>query len=290
MNFIKMHGIGNDYIYVDEFVEPISSPEIRARILSDRNFAIGADGLILLKPSRIADVCMEMYNADGSYGLMCGNGARCIAKLAYDRGYVKDKKFTVESGGMIKKAEIISLDEYGKAKMIKINMGEPELFSDIDENINICGKAYKFVGVDIGNPHAVYECLSIDEVNNLELNKIGPYFENHERFKDRVNSEFIYIEDENNIHMRVWERGSGETMACGTGAVAVAFASFIRHKELFVATEGVRKTCVHLRGGDLHISYDENNNECFMTGEASYSFFGETSAELEDKINDIIKG
>jgi len=264
MKFIKMQAAGNDYVYVDCFKEKIENPGEIAIKVSDRHFGVGSDGLILICPSDIADVKMDMYNADGSRGLMCGNGSRCVAKYAYDHGYVKSKNFTMETGAGIKYIEIEEKD--GVADYINVNMGKAFITSEFPEKISINGEEKEFIGVDVGNPHAVYYVDSLDELKIMNLEAVGEYYERHKRFPDKVNSEFIYVEDEKNIHMRVWERGSGETLACGTGACAAAFATM---------KKGLCKNLVrvHLLGGDLDISLV--NDEIYMRGRAEYVFFGE---------------
>jgi len=264
MKFVKMQGAGNDYVYVDCFKEKVENPSEVAIKVSDRHFGIGSDGLILICPSDIADVKMDMYNADGSRGLMCGNGSRCVAKYVYDHGYVKSEKFTMETGAGIKYIEVEPKD--GVAEYINVNMGKATITSDFPEKILINGEDKEFIGVDIGNPHAVYYVNSLEELKEMNLENVGEYYEKHERFPQKVNSEFIYIEDRKNIHMRVWERGSGETLACGTGACASAFATMKRG----LCENTVR---VHLLGGDLDISLV--GDEIYMRGKAEYVFTGE---------------
>ena len=209
MKFTKMQGIGNDYVYVDCFKEQVKEPGKVSRFISDRHFGIGADGLILICPSGKADCRMEMYNADGSQGSMCGNGVRCVGKYAYDHGLVPaDRRtMTVETLGGIKTLELDVRD--GKAVLITVDMGEGTLTSGLPEDIQVDGKDYRFVGIDVGNPHAVYY---MDGIDGLDLERIGPAFEYHQRFSpDRVNTEFIEVVDRTHLNMRVWERGSGET-------------------------------------------------------------------------------
>lgn len=264
IRFVKMQGAGNDYVYVDCFKERVKDPSEFAIKVSDRHFGIGSDGLILICPSAIADVKMDMYNADGSRGLMCGNGARCVAKYAYDHGYVKSERFTMETGAGIRHIEVEP--KGGVAEYIKVNMGKACITSEFPEKIFINGMEKEFIGVDVGNPHAVYYLNSLEELQRMDLDKVGEYYERHERFPDKVNSEFVYVEDRRNIHMRVWERGSGETLACGTGACACAFATM---------KKGLCDTSVkvHLLGGDLDISLV--NDEIHMRGKAEYVFTGE---------------
>ena len=264
MKFVKMQGAGNDYVYVDCFKEKVKNPSEIAIKVSDRHFGVGSDGLILICPSDIADVKMDMYNADGSRGLMCGNGSRCVAKYTYDHGYVKSEKFTMETGAGIKYIQVEPKD--GKAEYINVNMGKAVITSEFPEKILINGEEKEFIGVDIGNPHAVYYVDSLEKLHNMDLNRVGEYYEKHERFPQKVNSEFIYIKDRKNIYMRVWERGSGETLACGTGACASAFATMKKG----ACDTSVR---VHLLGGDLDISLE--NDEIYMRGKAEYVFTGE---------------
>ena len=265
MKFTKMQGIGNDYVYVDCFKEQVKEPGKVARFISDRHFGIGADGLILICPSGKADCRMEMYNADGSQGTMCGNGVRCVGKYAYDHGLVPaDRRtMTVETLGGIKTLELEVKD--GKAVSITVDMGEGNLTSDLPEDIQVDGKDYRFVGIDVGNPHAVYY---MDGIDRLDLEKIGPAFEYHERFApDRVNTEFIEVVDRKHLNMRVWERGSGETWACGTGATASVLASILMG---YVDDEAE----VSLRGGKLMIRLDRATGRLFMTGPAVEVFNG----------------
>ena len=266
MKFTKMHGLGNDYVYVNCFEEKIDNPPAVARFVSDRHFGIGSDGLIMINPSKTADFEMEMYNADGSQGIMCGNGVRCVGKYVYDHGIVdKDRRtITVETLGGIKTLDIQVED--GKAVMLTVDMGEAELTSKLPEKIVIDGTEQEFTGISVGNPHAVY---FTEGINDLDLEKIGPSYENHPRFQPaRVNSEFIEVKSRDHIRMRVWERGSGETWACGTGTCATVMACILNKK-----TDN--KVLVHLRGGDLTIEYIPETNHVFMTGPATEVFSGE---------------
>ena len=279
MKFTKMKGIGNDYVYVNCFQETVKNPSQTAKRISDRHFGVGADGMILIKPSVIADCEMEMYNADGSKGAMCGNGIRCVAKYVYDYGIVRKTKLQIATGAGIKTLELEVED--GKAKKITVDMGEPILEASkipvlseksqiIAEPVKIDGKEYHITAVSMGNPHAV---VFLDDIKNLDLEKIGPKFEHYKDFPDRMNTEFCRIADAHTIEMRVWERGSGETLACGTGACAVAVASVLNGY-----TQGDVK--IHLLGGDLDITWDRTTNHVFMTGPAQVVFEGEI--ELED--------
>ncbi|MCQ4774124.1 diaminopimelate epimerase [Lacrimispora saccharolytica] len=274
MKFTKMHGIGNDYVYVNCFKETVEHPSEMAIKVSDRHFGIGSDGLILIKPSEVADGKMEMYNADGSQGAMCGNGIRCVAKYMYDYGITDKTSISVETKSGIKYLDLTIKD--GKVDTVKVNMGTPilkavdipvrsEKEQVIDEPVMVDGKEWKITCVSMGNPHAI---TYIDDVKNLEIEKIGPKFENHEIFPDRVNTEFVRVIDRNTLEMRVWERGSGETLACGTGACAVAVSSILNG-----LTE--EEVTVKLLGGDLKIFWDRTENKVYMTGSATTVFDGE---------------
>ena len=273
MKFTKMHGLGNDYVYVNCFEEKIDNPPAVARFVSDRHFGIGSDGLIMINPSKTADFEMEMYNADGSRGEMCGNGIRCVAKYVYDYGLTDKTQISVETLGGIKYLDLTVED--GKVSLVKVDMGKPELEADlipiisereqvIDEPIEVDGKEYHMTGVSMGNPHAV---IYVDDVKGLDLEKIGPKFENHERFPKRINTEFVHCIDRQTVEMRVWERGSGETLACGTGACAVAVYSILNN---LTDTQVTLK----LLGGDLQIEWDREKDRVFMTGPATVVFDG----------------
>ena len=273
MKFTKMHGLGNDYVYVNCFEEKIDNPPAVARFVSDRHFGIGSDGLIMINPSKTADFEMEMYNADGSRGEMCGNGIRCVAKYVYDYGLTDKTQISVETLGGIKYLDLTVED--GKVSLVKVDMGKPELEADlipiisereqvIDEPIEVDGKEYHMTGVSMGNPHAV---IYVDDVKGLDLEKIGPKFENHERFPKRINTEFVHCIDRQTVEMRVWEHGSGETLACGTGACAVAVSSILNNLTDTQVT-------VKLLGGDLQIEWDREKDRVFMTGPATVVFDG----------------
>ena len=268
-----MHGLGNDYVYVNRFEEKIDNPPAVARFVSDRHFGIGSDGLIMINPSKTADFEMEMYNADGSRGEMCGNGIRCVAKYVYDYGLTDKTQISVETLGGIKYLDLTVED--GKVSLVKVDMGKPELEADlipiisereqvIDEPIEVDGKEYHMTGVSMGNPHTV---IYVDDVKGLDLEKIGPKFENHERFPKRINTEFVHCIDRQTVEMRVWERGSGETLACGTGACAVAVSSILNNLTDTQVT-------VKLLGGDLQIEWDREKDRVFMTGPATVVFDG----------------
>ncbi|MCI1964745.1 MAG: diaminopimelate epimerase [Oscillospiraceae bacterium] len=273
MKFTKMHGIGNDYIYIDCFHETVQNPSELAVKLSDRHFGIGGDGIILIKPSEAADCQMDMYNADGSRGKMCGNGIRCVGKYVYERGIVQKEALTVETLSGIKK---LQLDiHHGQVAAVEVNMGQPirkaeeipALFSKeyvLNEPLTIENRVYKITCVSMGNPHCI---VFVDDVDSIKLEEIGPLFEHHPMFPDRVNTEFIQVMKKDELKMRVWERGSGETLACGTGACAAACAAAWNQ----VAARTVK---MHLKGGDLSIRWDEKSNEIFMKGPAEFVFDG----------------
>ena len=274
MKFTKMQGLGNDYVYVNCFKETIENPPEMAKKVSNRNFGIGSDGLIMINPSDVADFEMEMYNADGSRSEMCGNGIRCVGKYVYDYGLTEKEHISVETLAGIKYLDLTVED--GKVKLVKVDMGSPELVPEnipivadgnrvIDEPINVNGTEYRMTGVSMGNPHAV---VYVEDVKGLDIETIGPAFENHERFPNRVNTEFVKVLDRNTVEMRVWERGTGETMACGTGACAVAVACILNG-----FTED--KVTVKLLGGDLQIEWDKEADKIYMTGPAEVSFDGE---------------
>ena len=278
MKFTKMQGLGNDYVYVNCFKEKIADPSALAVKISDRHFGVGSDGLIMINPSDKADFEMEMYNADGSRGEMCGNGIRCVAKYVYDYGLTDQTSISVETLGGIKYLDLTV--EHGKVSLVKVDMGTPILEPSripvaasgtrvVDEPLEVEGKVYHMTCVSMGNPHAV---IFMDDVAGLDLEKIGPSFENHERFPNRVNTEFVKVLDQNTVEMRVWERGSGETLACGTGACAVAVASILNGY-----TED--QVTVRLLGGDLEIFWDRAEDKVYMTGPAKVVFDGEICLE-----------
>ncbi len=276
MKFSKMHGIGNDYIYVNCFEEQVAHPEELAIRISDRRKGIGSDGLILILPSDKADCRMRIFNADGSEAMMCGNGIRCVGKYAYDHGIVTKPELSVETNSGIK--YITLQTENGKAIGATVNMGKAILKpADIPMNaegenfisqpITVQGKTYLATGVSMGNPHCV---VFLDEnINDLNLEKIGSDFEHHALFPARVNTEFVNVLDDHTLKMRVWERGSGETMACGTGACAVAVASVLN--QYCKQNEIIN---IKLLGGDLQIVY-QTDGTVMMTGSATHVFDGE---------------
>lgn len=285
VDFVKMEGCGNDYVYIDcvkeEFKYPYKSD--LAVCISDRHFGVGSDGLIFVNKSEIADFEMEMYNSDGSRSEMCGNGIRCVAKLVYDKGYTDKKHFTIESMGAIKKIFIEEEEDY-KANLITVDMGEPILTpSLIPVSLDADAKIAKQVPISIdllsakatcvsmGNPHAVIftdtMTRSWEDLKALPIERLGPSFENHKMFPKRVNTEFVKVLDKENVEMRVWERGAGETLACGTGCCATVVACVLNER-----TE--RRVTVHLLGGDLKIYWSEEDNHVYMTGPAKTVFTG----------------
>lgn len=274
MKFTKMHGIGNDYVYVNCFQEQVADPGRTAVFVSDRHFGIGSDGLILIKPSKTADFMMDMYNADGSQGAMCGNGIRCVAKYVYDYGLTDQTDISIETKSGIKYLHLTI--EQGKVAFVKVDMGAPILEPAeipvisqkdrvVDEPVTVDGKTYYMTAVSMGNPHTV---VYMEDVQGMKIEEIGPGFENHPCFPDRVNTEFVRIIDRHTVEMRVWERGSGETLACGTGACAVAVASILNGY-----TED--EVTVKLLGGDLKIEWDRKADRVYMTGPATVVFDGE---------------
>ena len=275
MKFTKMQGIGNDYVYVNCLQETIENPSELAKKISDRHYGVGSDGLIMINPSDKADFEMEMYNADGSRGEMCGNGIRCVAKYVYDYGLTDKTSISVEKLAGIKYLDLTVED--GKVVLVKVDMGKPMLRPEevpvvsekeevIDEPITVDGQEYRMTCVSMGNPHAV---VFIDQdVKEFPLETVGVKFENHERFPKRVNTEFVNVLDRHTAQMRVWERGSGETLACGTGACAVAVACALNG-----LTED--EVTVKLLGGDLQIKWDREKNTVYMTGPAEVVFDGE---------------
>jgi diaminopimelate epimerase len=278
MKFTKMHGCGNDYVYVNLFEETIADPAALAIAVSDRHFGIGSDGLITIGPSETADFRMRIYNADGSEAEMCGNGIRCVAKYVYDHNMTGKEEITVESGAGIKRLTLTVKD--GKVALVRVDMDEPILKPDlipvasdkervVAEPILVDGTEWKMTCVSMGNPHAV---VFVEDVANFPVETVGPLFENHERFPKRTNTEFVTVHSRTEASMRVWERGSGETWACGTGTCATVMACILNGY-----TEN--RVLVHLRGGDLTIEYDEKTNHIYMTGPATEVFHGEWREE-----------
>lgn len=289
MKFTKMHGCGNDYVYINGFEEKVENKSEVAIKVSDRHFGIGGDGAIFINPSDKADFEMEMYNADGTRAEMCGNGIRCVAKYVYDKGLTNKTSLSIESFGKIKYIDLTIED--GKVSMVKVNMGNPELraaqipvnpalLADavedvtkdadseemvINRTITVDGTEYHMTAVSMGNPHAV---MFVDDVADFPLEKIGPAFEHHPCFPKRVNAEFVKIIDRKNVEMRVWERGTGETLACGTGCCATVVACILNGLTDLEVT-------VKLLGGSLTIQWDREANLVYMTGPATTVFEGE---------------
>ncbi len=274
MKFTKMEGLGNDYVYINCFQEKVEKPEELAVRYSDRHFGIGSDGVILIKPSEVADFCMDMYNADGSRSEMCGNGIRCVGKYVYDYGLTDKTEISVETLAGIKYLKLILKD--GKVDLVTVDMGAPELQAEkipvalrldevIDQPIQVGSTVYQMTCVSMGNPHAV---VFVDAVEKFPLETVGPLFEHHVMFPNRVNAEFIEVLNRKEVNMRVWERGTGETLACGTGACASTVACILNHK-----TED--EITLHLLGGDLKVAWDREKNKIYMTGPARVVFDGE---------------
>lgn len=276
LKFTKMHGIGNDYVYVNCFKETVSDPEKLSIFVSDRHFGVGSDGLVLIMPSDKADFRMRMFNADGSEGMMCGNATRCIGKYVYDNGMTDKTDITLETKSGIKRLKLFVKD--GKVETVLVDMGKAiikpadipvrsELDTFISQKIAVNGKEETVTCVSMGNPHCVL--FTDTPVDTIELEKIGPYFENHELFPERINTEFANVLDDHTVKMRVWERGSGETWACGTGACAAAVAACLNG----YCKQGEEIT-LKLRGGDLTITYNEDGT-VLMRGPAAKVFDGE---------------
>ena len=276
IQFTKMHGCGNDYVYINGFTQLIPQKKKAdfVRFVSDRHFGIGSDGVIFINPSKEADFEMEMFNADGSRSEMCGNGIRCVAKYVHDKGLTDQTRFSIISGGKIKYMDLTV--ENGVTTLVKVDMGEPILQADlvpvkstneqvVDEEIQVLDQTYHMTCVSMGNPHAV---VFWDDVKNMDIEAIGPYFENHERFPRRTNTEFVEVTDRAHVSMRVWERGTGETLACGTGCCATAVACVLNGR-----TD--RHVTVRVLGGEVIIDWDEKTGHVFMTGPAEFVFDGE---------------
>ncbi len=274
MRFTKMHGIGNDYVYVNCLEETVSDPSAVARFVSDRHFGVGSDGLILICPSDKADFEMKMYNADGSRAAMCGNGIRCVGKYVHDRGLTEKETITIDTLAGVKVLNLTVED--GETTSIRVDMGEPILTPAeipvtgdgerfVEVPVDVEGLKVSITAVSMGNPHAV---IFTEQVKDLDLKQIGPLFENHPLFPERTNTEFVEVLDPSTLNMRVWERGAGETLACGTGACATVVAGVLCGK-------CDREATVKLLGGDLSIQWDETSGHVFMTGPATFVFDGE---------------
>jgi len=274
MKFTKMQGAGNDYVYVDCFSESVADPRQTAIKVSNRNFGIGSDGLILIMPSEVADVRMRMFNSDGSESEMCGNGVRCVAKYAYDHGLVKRSEISVETGAGVLSLQLFPGDD-GAIEKVRVNMGLPRLARSeipmngtavatvVAEELTVLDKVFKITCLSMGNPHCV---IYVDDVENFPVSTYGPLIENHQMFPRRTNVEFIQIISRSEVRQRTWERGAGETLACGTGASAVCVAGVLNN---------VTERCIlnHLAGGDLELEWSEEG-AVFMTGPAVEVFSG----------------
>ena len=284
MRFTKMHGIGNDYVYVNGFDQTVQDPVLAARKMSDRHFGIGADGLILILPSEKADVRMRMFNADGSEAEMCGNGVRCVAKYAYDHGLSRNNPMRIETGRGVLTLALDVVD--GKVRRATVDMGEPILpleaipvraellvptSSDhvwrFEARSNAGREAFDATFVSMGNPHAV---IFVDDVRAVDLPRLGPLVENHPAFPHRINAHWVSIQSPAEAIMRTWERGSGATLACGTGACAVCVAGVLTGR-----TD--RRLLAHLPGGDLQLEWRQTDNHVYMTGPAIETFSGQWS-------------
>lgn len=276
MKFTKMHGAGNDYVYVNCFEERVENPAEVAIKVSNRNFGIGSDGLILIMPSDKADVRMRMFNSDGSEAEMCGNGIRCVAKYAYDHGIVSNKEITAETGAGILTLQLFTAAD-NKVDRVRVNMGRPRITKaeipmlgepadtqTVNQPLNILHTQFHITTVSMGNPHCV---IFVDDVENFQVEKYGPLIENHDIFPKRTNVEFVHIISKNEVRQRTWERGAGETLACGTGASAVCVAGVLNG-----LTDN--KIINHLTGGDLELEWAEDGN-LYMTGPAAEVFSGE---------------
>ena len=279
LSFVKMHGCGNDYLYFDCFHQTVESPETLSVALSDRHFGVGGDGIILVCPSEVADAKMRIFNADGSEGLMCGNGIRCVGKFLYDNHFTDKTTVTIETLSGIKTLNMTV--ENGKVTRAVVDMGKAILNSEeipvsfgiekvVDVPLVVAGKTYRVTCVSMGNPHCI---TFMDEIDSLNLEAIGPFFEHHLLFPQRINTEFIRVMDDHTLQMRVWERGSGETFACGTGACAAVVAAV----ENGYCKKGEAVT-VQLKGGALSIRYTDE--AVYMEGPAAEAFRGTVDTDL----------
>jgi diaminopimelate epimerase len=280
MRFTKMHGLGNDYIYVNGFDEQVDDPAAVARAVSDRHFGIGADGLILILPSDKADCRMRMFNADGSEAQMCGNGIRCVAKYVYDHDIARRTALNVETLAGVLNLDLFVAD--GVVDRVRVKMGEPRLQRAqipmqgasgevINEPLPVNGATFDVTAVSMGNPHCV---VFVEDVASFDVAGWGPHFEHHAAFPEGVNTEFIQVRDRESFSMRVWERGSGETLACGTGASAAAVACHLTGR-----TD--RRVTAHLLGGPLELEWQASDNQVLMTGPAVEVFSGEWQQQEE---------
>ncbi|MBO5281706.1 MAG: diaminopimelate epimerase [Lachnospiraceae bacterium] len=277
MRFTKMHGCGNDYVYINGAAEQIPQEEKPrlVRFLSDRHTGVGGDGAIFINPSHEADFEMEMYNADGTRAEMCGNGIRCVAKYVYDKGLTDKRQLTISSAGKIKYLDL-TVDGENKVSLVKVNMGAPILLPAqipvalpgervVNAPLNVDGQVYPITCVSMGNPHAV---VFVEHVGDMDLEKIGPLFEHHQVFPNRTNTEFVEVVDRQHVKMRVWERGTGETLACGTGCCATAVACVLNDLTDPSVT-------VSVLGGEIQVTWDREQDLVYMTGPATTVFEGE---------------
>ncbi|PNU21757.1 diaminopimelate epimerase [Geothermobacter hydrogeniphilus] len=275
MKFTKMHGAGNDYVYVNGFEEQLADPEGLARRVSDRHFGIGSDGLILILPSERADLRMRIFNADGSEAQMCGNGVRCVAKYAWDHGLVRRRELTVETGAGILTLQLFpGADE--RIERVRVNMGSPRLTRAelpmtgaadrraVDVELAVNGEVFRATCVSMGNPHCV---IYVDDVERFPVADVGPLIEHHPWFPERINVHFVQVLSATEVRQRTWERGAGETLACGTGASAVCVAGVLTGR-------GDRSLLVHLPGGELRLEWAADG-DVYMTGPATEVFSGE---------------
>lgn len=277
MKFTKMQGCGNDYVYINCFEQTIQNPTELAKKMSNRNFGVGSDGLILVMPSQVADCKMRMFNSDGSESEMCGNGIRCVGKFVHDKNIVKKDIITVETLAGIKTLQFFK-DENNMVLDVKVNMGEPIFKADLipviseekdlvkNLTLTALDKTFTFTCLSMGNPHAV---TFVDDVDNFDVDKYGSILEKHPAFPKKANIEFVQVINKNHLKMRVFERGSGETFACGTGTCATVVASFLNNKS------DRTNVNVDLLGGTLNINWDEKDNNVYMTGPARFVFEGE---------------
>lgn len=285
IKFTKMQGCGNDYIYINGMTEHISEEKksLFVRVASDRHFGIGGDGVIFINASDVADFEMEMYNADGTRAEMCGNGIRCVAKYVYDNGFTDKTDLTIVSCNRILSMNLTLKD--GKVDIVKVNMGAPDLTAvnipvlcmedqAINEPITVLGEEYKMTCVSMGNPHAV---IFTDDVTKVDLDTIGPHFETHKRFPLNINTEFVEVINRQTVAMRVWERGAGETLACGTGCCATVVACILNG-----LTDDT--VMVEVLGGRIQITWDRESNQVYMTGAAVTVFEGEIDESFLDQM------
>jgi diaminopimelate epimerase len=274
MKFTKMHGAGNDYIYVNCIDYDLENPSGIAKLVSDRHFGIGSDGLVLILPSEKADFRMRMFNSDGSEAEMCGNAIRCVGKYVYDNGLINKKTVSIETLAGIKVLDLAVKEN--EVVLVKVDMGEPVLEAEkipvisnkrffVSEPVTIDGQTYKVTCVSMGNPHAI---TYVSDAERFPLELMGPKMETHQLYPRKINAEFVQVIDRKTLKMRVWERGAGETLACGTGACAVLVASVLNDVS-------EREATVKLRGGDLLIEWNERDNHVHMTGPAVKVFDGQ---------------